>query len=174
MTVAELRDDLEKARISLLAYLASIGDPDFHTSPNGHWSVAEHADHLRRSEGLFARMLGRIIEKGRSRGGVRTGTPPDFEAKHEVLHVFDDGMSAIPAFPGTEPFPGLERVDLMEGLAQSRVELQGVIDAALSNDLSGITFPHPYLGHLTMYDWLVFVAVHERAHVAQMRRHRES
>jgi hypothetical protein len=174
MTVAELRDELDKARAALLGYVESVDDADIHTNPDGHWSIAEHVDHLRISEELFARTLRRVIEKARSKRSIENGAPPLFEPNSEVIHAFDGGMSAIPPFRGTEPHTGIERAILLDGLGRSRVEMTSVVEEVSTSDFSGVTFRHPYLGHLSPYDWLIFVAVHERAHLAQMRMHREA
>ena len=58
----------------------------------------------------------------------------------------------------------------MSLLSDSRARLKLAIDEADGIDLSQMHFPHPVLGRLDMYQWILFVGKHERRHIAQIAR----
>ena len=75
---------------------------------------------------------------------------------------------ATPA--GFVPTRGLARQDLLNGLADSRAALLSGVGRAAAHDPGRLTFPHPVLGRLDLYQWLLYVAQHELRHLNQIER----
>ena len=72
------------------------------------------------------------------------------------------------------PEPVLPRGELtaaaaLAALAESRRALTDAASAADGLALGTITFPHPLMGSLTLYQWILFVGQHELRHAGQIR-----
>ncbi len=51
---------------------------------------------------------------------------------------------------------------------QARKDLLATIKSSSNVDLSQLSFPHPALGRINMYQWVLFTAKHERCHTRQV------
>ena len=71
------------------------------------------------------------------------------------------------------PEPGHSRAELFTGLRASREKLLGIVRDGTDVSWSKITAPHPALGELNLYQWLLFVARHEDRHRGQLERAHE-
>jgi hypothetical protein len=60
-----------------------------------------------------------------------------------------------------------------EQLDEARGALMGTAQAAERKHLAHLSFPHPYLGRLDFYQWLLFVAEHVQGHTEQLIRTQE-
>ena len=80
------------------------------------------------------------------------------------------GLTPRPA--GFVPSRGLSGQALLDGLSGSRSALLAEVARAAAHDLSRLTFPHPVLGRLDMYQWLLYTAQHELRHLHQIERAR--
>ena len=47
--------------------------------------------------------------------------------------------------------------------------LRGAVDRADGLAIGEVTAPHPFLGSLNLYQWLIFLGAHEARHAAQIR-----
>jgi hypothetical protein len=56
----------------------------------------------------------------------------------------------------------------LAALAESRRELLSALDLADGLALGQISFPHPLIGPLDLYQWVLFVGQHEARHAAQI------
>jgi hypothetical protein len=67
------------------------------------------------------------------------------------------------------PSGGLDAGAAWAALAETRRILREVLLAADGLALSDLVLPHPRLGPLNVYQWVVFVGAHEGRHAAQVR-----
>jgi uncharacterized damage-inducible protein DinB len=164
----EIVNELARTRLLLLASVADLPQEDLDARPGpDQWSIGEILSHLRIIEGQVTQVLARQSAKARKNGA---GPDPGTES---VLHSLDRFAIEVvrekittPAF--SRPEGGGPKQELLDGLARSRRELLGEIDAAADLDLSQVSFPHPVFGRLTMYEWILFIAKHELRHKAQI------
>jgi hypothetical protein len=68
------------------------------------------------------------------------------------------------------PTKGMKKEDLLEELEKSRGALMQQLNKAHAFDLSKLQFPHPVLGRLDMYQWILYIGKHEQRHIRQMER----
>jgi len=68
------------------------------------------------------------------------------------------------------PTKGMKKEDLLEELEKSRGALMEKLNMAHAFDLSKLQFPHPVLGRLDMYQWILYIGKHEHRHIRQMER----
>ena len=131
------------------------------------WSVAEVLEHLAIVEKAVLKVCSRQLAAAREHGvapetevtSIRQTLPPERVASRERPLVAPDavapkGMDAAAAWSEVEATRArfVEFVKSCDGLA-----------------LSGISFPHPAMGTLNMYQWLLFCAGHHARHAAQIR-----
>ena len=167
-----IRDELERSRNALIREALLIHDDAFDTRPSEDmWSAGEILDHLKWTEervtGLIVKVSAATTRDADARG------PRSVPAPHDLLQSVDSLFATKAAgrivSPHT-PARTAERADAIASLRDSRVRLLRAIDRMQDVDLTGVVYPHPALGDLDMYQWLLFVARHEDRHRAQLER----
>lgn len=167
-----IKVELAISREALLQEAARFPDDSFSAAPDADtWSVCEILDHLAASErrvtGLFTNGIADMPRSATKKSATADG----------VLK----GVSAIMAERAGGPLKsthvpqrGQTRHDVESILDGTRKALLEQIDAAEGLDLSIKVLPHPILGNLDLYQWLVFIARHEDRHRQQIIRLRQS
>lgn len=135
----------------------------FKTSPE-KWSVAEVVEHLALIEEKLSGMIAMLIKRAA-------------EAQNHYPTVF--------APVSLDRFGGLvtERVEAPQmmrpsGLASIHASLAKLRDSRTTlvklrpeiemHDLAATAFPHPLFGALNVYEWLLFIGLHEERHRKQI------
>lgn len=160
----------DSARAELLAAVDEIPAPLREARPTETaWSAAEVLEHLMRVERGIAKLLAMKI------GEVQA--MPD--APREAMDLADfscprldpllDRASRIDAPERVVPEGELSADAARDALLATRRSLMEQMHAADGLALSTVIHPHPFLGPLDLYEWVYFVAVHERRHTAQVR-----
>jgi hypothetical protein len=168
----EVVDTLQAARSRLLDGVGSLSQEDLDASSSKDgWSTGEILHHLQLIELSVSRVIGRLLEQG-----TRDGLGPD-PRTDSVLGSLDQFSIEISLQKVVTPTPftpqkGCAKQALLDGLAGSRAALLAVVEKAGSFDLSQLTFPHPVLGRIDGYQWLLYVAQHELRHLHQIERSR--
>jgi hypothetical protein len=96
----------------------------------------------------------------------------DLDAVHSIDR-FQVERVITPIQTRNVPERGHSRIELFAGLRASREKLLAIIRAGTDVSWSRIIAPHPALGELNLYQWLMFVARHEDRHRAQLERAHE-
>ena len=164
----EIDSFLGDRRTELLTAVASVHEPDQMTIPQGGWSVAAILDHLRLTESSVSKLLHVTVSRLPADGRVaETETA-------SVLHSVDHSTLAnrdrrVTAPPIVQPRSDLTLAEALAGLEASRTALRNSIREADGIALGGFSYPHPMFGSLDLYQWLVFVGLHESRHACQIR-----
>jgi hypothetical protein len=161
---------LGAARARVLDRVAPFTQADLDRSPaNGGWSAGEVLHHLQLIELSVTRVMGRLLEQA-----ARSSTGPD-RRTDSVLGTLDS--FAVESSPqkvkSPSPFipqKGLRKEILLDGLAVSRERLLAAVAQAGAFDLGQVSFPHPVLGRLDGYQWLLYLGQHELRHLHQVER----
>ncbi len=132
------------------------------------WSVAEVLEHLHRVEKGIARLLTRSVEQAKAAG---------LEPEHEggsMLGSLDTLRLLDRSFHLSAPDPVMPRGDLtaaqaVAALTESRQVLVSALEAGDGLALGRIEYPHPLLGSLNLYQWVLFVGQHEARHAGQLQ-----
>jgi glutamate/tyrosine decarboxylase-like PLP-dependent enzyme/uncharacterized damage-inducible protein DinB len=162
--------ELLSARARLLQDVRSLTQAELDRSPaEGQWSVGEVLHHLQLIERSVTRVAAKQLERA-ARASI--GPDPRTDSVLRSLDEFDVEGSAqkVSSPQGFIPRPGLPRQELLDGLASSREALLAQVQAAQPYDLSRLVFPHPVLGKINLYQWLLYVAQHELRHLHQIER----
>ena len=129
------------------------------------WSPGEILDHLSKSEAGTVKVCHRLLREA-SGAGPDTAVGSQLEALD--FAGLDDRAQRYTSPDFVRPDRAASKDDLLTRLAASRVRLLDVARRAKGTDLTCCTFPHPLLGPLTLYQWLVFIAQHEARHTEQI------
>ena len=99
---------------------------------------------------------------------------PDPDPDSSVLNSLDEYAPLIgQKFQAPERVAPKSHLPASESLARlkaSRERMLSSVSQLGAYDLSALTYPHPVLGNLNGYQWLVITGGHERRHTAQIRK----
>ena len=166
----EIWQDAESCRARLMGYVAALPETAFdRRGETGGWSVGEVLHHLCRMEELVTSLVSRQAQKARGRG---IGPDPGGES---LLHSLDGYpietvAGKITAPEAVAPRAGLGKEELLSMLGASRSELRKALDGCADVDMSQLQLPHPALGRINMYQWVLFIGKHELRHLGQIAR----
>jgi len=155
---------LDSSRRHLLSAADAVCSEHWQTPPSqGRWCAAQLVAHLALVERFILRKADQLTQ----------GFPsarPFFARLHVPFAIVERGW-----FPRKSPArvtPGeiaAGKEDMLADLREARERTLAFLDETKGRDLSGYCWPHPFLGTLSVYDWLRFIASHEIRHTKQMR-----
>lgn len=166
--LAPLVDYISIQRRVLLEAVAAVPESgrDARLDPES-WSIAEVLEHLYRVERGIARLLEHTIKGGRD-----AGVPPERESgsllnRLDGYHLLrrDQYMRAPEQVAPRGEYTAKEG---LTALALSRESLLKAIRSGNGLALAELTFEHPLLGSLDLYQWILFLGQHEARHAQQI------
>ena len=167
--IQEVLDHLDRHRAGLAAAIASVAPSAYTRRPAADsWSVAEVVEHLGLVETRLAGVFADRLADARTRGlGPETDSTP-------VLPTLDDAAlldrgRPLAAGEAVQPRAGLSVPEAWSVLERARAQLRQTVAAADGLALGEVYSPHPRLGSLNLYQWLIFIGSHEGRHAAQIR-----
>ena len=164
----QIIDEIQKTRSLLLTKVSGLtqSEIDFRPVPD-QWSIGEILHHLSIIENQVTHVAAKQIQRAE-----KMGLAPD-PSDESVLHSLD--QFAIETAPQkitspqfAVPTKGMKKEDLLEELKRSRIALMEKLSTAHAIDLSRLQFPHPVLGRLDMYQWILYIGKHEQRHINQI------
>jgi hypothetical protein len=163
--LAQLDEDREALRTAVDEVPAALRER--RASPDA-WSVAEVLEHLTLIENRILPFLVQGIGELRSRNAA-----PDSETS-SVLGGIDralvlDRSRRITAGEGVRPRGELDAASAWAALESARRSFREAVASSDGLPLREVTRKHPVLGPIDLYQWILFVAVHEARHTAQIR-----
>jgi hypothetical protein len=166
----EIVREIEAARSELINMVSDLGESatGARAAP-GQWSIGEIMHHLVLMENQVATLLEKQIPRARDRG-IGADTSSDSLIHSLDWYPIETVVDKLTAPQSVIPTQGLTRDELLSLLADSRARLRRALSQADGIDLSQMHFPHPVLGRIDMYKWILFVGKHERRHIAQIAR----
>lgn len=167
--IAELVSFLSAEREAVEAAFESIpeGLREQRPSPEA-WSAAELMDHLAKMEASVVRLVGRRAEVARLEG--LSPESDESSVLGRLDHDLIGGTGKLVAPDSLLPSPDVRAADAAAALKQTRVELNAVLATVDGLALGEIIHTHEMLGDLDLYQWVLFIGLHERRHARQIRR----
>lgn len=164
--VARLEALLGVERAALLARFHAVPAAARIVAPaGGGWSAAEVVQHVARVEAGVVKMLGAGSTM------ARTATAEELTAaqwSERKAHIVRDRTVKVQAPERTHPRDAVDADAVVAQVTQSREALLAAFRAADAAVLDGVTFPHPFIGELTLRAWVELVAHHEPRHAEQL------
>jgi DinB superfamily len=172
-SVAEIYDDIEGTRASLLQSVEGLSDEQqtFRPAPE-RWSVAEIVEHLSMVEGGVVRVVGSLLKKGEAGGHPRGDAAPF--APVSIADAVEQTRDVKLEAPETARPAGAPFSDSLDRLRDSRAALLSFRPRVKRLDGTLLRFPHPIWGPINLYQWLLFVGAHEQRHLAQIEALKET
>jgi DinB superfamily len=167
--LSELLAHAEGVRAELLSVIDGASDDRWSApGPEGGWSASQHVEHLYLVERSSLRALFRAFRDARAAGlALETETSSLLGAlDHTGLA---EGRTKVMAPEFVVPVEAPDRATARLRLAESRAGLQTWAQEVDGYALGAVTFPHPRLGTLSLYEWVLMIADHERRHLRRVR-----
>lgn len=166
--LAELLDYLDAQRAAVLDAAAALPAERWSIRPApDRWSVSEVCWHLQRVERGVAKLIAKRTAEARAAGH------PDEKENGSVLGALDgrgvaDRRVRIEAPSFISPTETPDAAFVQRELDESRASLRAAVAQADGLALGSITHPHPVLGEIDLYQWILFVGQHEARHAGQI------
>jgi hypothetical protein len=164
----EMIAELHESRRELLDLMREIPPALHERQPaEDRWSIRQVLEHLAVVEDGSGRLISKLIRQVRELGAT--------ESEHDsLLNTLDHLSVANPTRRArapelVQPLEGRSVGESLERLQESRARLLTVLDSARGLGLGTVSAPHPLLGQLDVYRWLLATAQHERRHIHQIR-----
>jgi len=159
--------DTERAELRAAVELVP---PALREQPPGpdRWSVAQVLQHLTLIENRVGRLVNKRIAGARADGlGPELETGPILNTRHAAKIA--DRSLRVTAPEETRPPSDIDAASAWAALEQSRQALRAAVISGDGLALSEVKHPHPVLGEINLYQWILFVGSHEARHTAQVR-----
>jgi uncharacterized damage-inducible protein DinB len=131
------------------------------------WSVAEVLEHVAMVEHSILKACSRQLEAARAAGlaqetdatSVLASLPPERVADRRTTMTSPERLRP----------QGNDAEAAWAHLTSTRARFLEFVQACDGLALANVSFPHPALGNLNLYQWLLFAAGHHARHAAQIR-----
>jgi hypothetical protein len=168
--LAEIAAYLDETRAAVVRAVEYLSPEDTTRRPGPEaWSVDEVLTHLSLVEPGVAKRIAKSVGRAKGEGLEREASVASVlgSLNGPALERLNEKQVA-PEF--VEPKAVLSLSEALAALARSRESLRHAMGEADGWALEKVVAPHPRLGTLDMYQWLVFLGHHERRHLAQIER----
>ena len=166
--ISELVAYLTQQREAVLGAASAVSRQHWSEPPGeGRWSVVQNLDHLRQVE----TGVGKVIAK-RATAARAAGHPEERDSSSVMGsldgHRLDDRSTPLEAPSLVMPEPGATAEGTLAKLEESRAALLDAIRGADGLALGEIKHTHLRLGEIDLYQWILFVGLHEKRHAHQL------
>jgi uncharacterized damage-inducible protein DinB len=162
-SLAKIIENLAHARRELLCAADAVPAGQWKTRPaEARWSAGELVGHLSAIERAILSRAGKLMQKPPK-------SVPFFKRFHVPMMFVEARVIRRKAPVTLEPQVIREKEELLAELRAVRERTLAFIEETRGRDLSKYSMPHPFLGSLNAYEWLQFIAAHEKRHRKQMR-----
>jgi uncharacterized damage-inducible protein DinB len=132
------------------------------------WSVAQVLQHLVMIEKRIGMGMTKWVADARA-GGVGPETETSSVMDSLPLQAIADRSQRRSAPEEVRPQGDTDAESAWAALEQARATLRAAFLAGDGLALSEVQQPHPVLGPINLYQWILFVGSHETRHTAQVR-----
>lgn len=169
----EVVEHITAEREKFLATAEGLSDAqlNFRTA-EGQWSIREIFHHVWMVEGLTARLLANLLKQA-----VDNNLPEDAESEASVMQSLDAHAEKLgtkfQAPERVQPLDALPLAESIDKMSETREKLLQPLDELCRYDVTSMLYPHPALGPLNAYQWLLVMGGHESRHRKQINRIKE-
>lgn len=166
----ELINQIADERRLLLEAVTALSDAQLDYRPGeGGWSISDILHHLSLSDEANVKLSSIMLKQA-----AEKNLPPDGSPEASVLRSLD-GLNGrlntrVKAPDRVAPRSHLPAAQSLARLNASRQKLLDVVEELSRYDLAQLSWPHPFLGDLNLYQWLIMAGKHESRHTRQIGR----
>jgi len=164
----ELRGRLGADLDALMAVVGSLSQKQAEWRPaTDRWSAGEVLHHLVLSNRSFARVVAKLVARGRREG---LAARPDARRSWPRLRGISDVAASGPVKnpDRVTPTHGLPIEQLRRELVESHQAVAAQIPGLAGLDMGVLRFPHPLGFELNLFQWVDITGAHERRHLHQI------
>ncbi|MGE0131050.1 MAG: DinB family protein [Blastocatellales bacterium] len=167
-TIADILAAGEQAQTRFIAAVSNVTEAQANFRPDeNQWTIAEIVEHVSVVNDGFLRITHKLLKEAES---AAKQPKADLNLGHTIL---DENGDQPPPFQAPDRVRPQGGVDIEDSLAKMRAALAGFaeIQSRLEAvDLSEPMFPHPAIGPINAYQWMVLLSEHEDRHRNQIER----
>jgi hypothetical protein len=165
----EIFAHIDKVRKGLTDRFFGLNASDLNLRNNGQgWNPPELAEHLSVVEKSITGVLERLLVKSEELN-VPARADGQIEPPVKFPSVVRDPEAYKVEAPERIRPQGEKTIDVsLKDLERSREYINSLRPRMATVDLSEAKFPHPAMGDINMYQWLIFIAEHEARHLTQL------
>ena len=161
--LATIIENLARAQRELLRIADTIPLDHWKTRPaEGRWSAGELTCHLSAVERFILTRTDNLLQNPPK-------PAPFYKRFHVPMVIVEARVIRRKAPAAVEPRMVGDKEKMLAELLGVRERTLAFIEETKGRDLGKYNMPHPFLGTLTVYEWLQFIASHEIRHRKQMR-----
>ena len=167
----EICSFMQNNRQRFIAQVSDMTDEQLEFRPTAEeWNIRELVHHVAIVAERNGKMFSKFLKEAEAGNVAKDETPDEsrMDAMDEILPQIAERKFVAP-----EPLVPVNAPPLsasLEKLDVDRKRLLDIIERLSPYDLSGLKAPHPFLGDLNAYQWLLTGAGHEARHGAQIKR----
>ena len=166
--IADILAANEQARERFMAAVSNLTEAQVNFRPDeNQWTIAEIVEHVSIVNDGFLRLTHKLLKEAES---APRPPKPDLNLGHTSLDENGQQQGQFQAPERVRP-QGDARIE--DSLAKMRASLDGLAEIRSrleAVDLSEQMFPHPFLGPINAYQWMVLLGEHEDRHRGQIER----
>jgi hypothetical protein len=152
---------IKEARVELLNYVSNISDKEAALiAENDEWSILDILEHLYVIEKVMTSEIKKILVKGERKKDIKH-KPLDSTLDRSSKYMAPENMK-----PNKEFTCILQAKERLDSSRQSLIELLEVYDPEELKVNSG---KHPAFGTICVEQWVEFIGLHEKRHLAQIK-----
>ena len=169
--VQEALDQIADQRKGLLEASSGLSEAQLDYKPaEAEWSISDILHHMALTDEGGARLAANMLKQAEEKK-----LPADPRPEASVLNSLDEfnpqlAGTKVQAPDRVAPRSHLPAAESIVRLKSSRENVVATWAQLGEYDLSGLTYPHPLLGELNAYQWLIILGRHESRHTAQIAR----
>lgn len=160
---------LAREHVAFAAAAAGLNDTQAQFRPaEDAWTIAEIAEHIAITNGGFVRIAYKLIKQSEA-----AATPPLAGLELKPVLLTDDGQQDPRRFPAPDvvkPKGGQSMTESFAKIEQAHADIQAARPRLEASDCSPATFPHPAVGQINPYQWLIVYGEHMDRHRGQIER----
>jgi hypothetical protein len=166
----EITDYLARVRRDLAQLIADTPASARHRVPEGGgWTFAQLVEHLGKVEGSIAKLLEGLFAQALAAGLPEETETSSLLASLDKYRVPDRSFFPIEAPERVVPAAEPDFDACWTRLEVVRHRLLDAVERVDGRALGTVQAPHPAIGMLDGYGWVLFVGQHEERHLRQMR-----
>ena len=168
-SLGEIFAHMDTVRGELTGRLSGLDEAELASRRNGEgWCPEELAEHLSIVEKSVTGVVERLLSKSEelsipARADGQIEPPVKFTSM-----VRKTELNKVEAPDRIRPQGGVPVAQSLGALEASRGYIKSLHPRMAAIDLSEAKFPHPVMGELNLYQWMLFIAEHEARHLAQI------
>lgn len=149
----------QAVRAELLIEVKNMTDEQFNQKPSQDvWSPGQILQHLYLMERVITGGMKQVLMSGEKK-----------EISEKPLELVIDRSRKVHAPENLKPAEGTYvKEELLSKLEESRRELINFAETAPVQALKEKAMKHPYLGELSLKQWVEFIGYHEKRHLLQL------